>query len=289
MEALIANPAFGVSVLPLVAALGAALLIWLVAGPYRAPQIIFAAALAGMLAAYWWLEKLPRVVPVTGQEKLFYFIILLLAAGWAIDGPERRPRRLGGSARLAMFGLPALALVWVAWGPLVAGPDGPLLGEMAVLWLVAVLVHWRLQGQERAGALVGGVQLMVAAVGLAVVAAIGAAASLAALAGAVAAAMAGVLLWLYVLTLFNDERFGFGALGWLASAGVLLFIGDLLVLVTPDVNRWSLALLLLVFLADKVPSRRRSRGAMARVMNPLVLIMMAAVPVAAAVGLAMVN
>ena len=118
---------------------------------------------------------------------------------------------------------------------------------------------------------------------------IGASASLGALAGAVAAAMGGVLLWLYVMVVAHDERFGFGALGWLASAGVLLFIGDLLVLFAPDVNRWSLALLLLVFLADKVPAGRRSRGAMGRAMNPVVLTMIAAVPVVAAVGLAMLS
>lgn len=289
VEALINNPAFGASVLPLGVALGATLFIWLVAGPYRAPQIVFGAAVVGILVAYWWIERLPPVLPITGKQKLFYFIVLLLAAGWAIDGPERRPRRPGGLARLSMFGLPALALIWLAWRPLMAGPDGQLLSEMAVLWLVAVLVHWRLQGQERAGALVGGVQVLVAAVGLAIVAVIGAAASLAALAGAVAAAMGGVLLWLYIMTLMNDERFGFGALGWLACAGVLLFIGNLLVLFAPDVNRWSLALLLLVFLADKVPSGRRSRGPMARVTGPVFLTLIAALPVAAAVGLAMLT
>ncbi|MHA1564400.1 MAG: hypothetical protein ACTSX7_03715 [Alphaproteobacteria bacterium] len=288
-EALTSNPAFDATVLPLGVALAATLLIWLIAGPYRAPQIIFAAAMAGILAAYWSIENLPPVLPVTGKQKLFYFIILLLVAGWAIDGPERRQRRLSGAARLSLFGLPALALIWLAWRPLLDGPDVQLLSEMAVLWLVAVLVHWRLQGQERAGALVGGVQVLVAAAGLAVVAVIGASASLAALAGAVAAAMGGVLLWLFVKTLAYDERFGFGALGWLASAGVLLFIGDVLVLFAPDVNRWSLALLLLVFLADKVPAGRRSRGALGRAMNPVVLTMIAAVPVVAAVGLAMLS
>ena len=289
IEALTTNPAFGATVLPLGVALAATLVFWLIAGPYRAPRIIFAAAVAGILAAYWWIEKLPPVLPVTGKQKLFYFIVLLLVAGWAIDGPQRRQRKMSGFGRLAWLGLPALALIWLAWRPLLAGPDGQLLIEMAVLWLAAVLVHWRLRGQERAGALVGGVQVLVAAIGLAIVALIGASASLGALAGAVAAAMGGVLLWLYVMVVAHDERFGFGALGWLASAGVLLFIGDLLVLFAPDVNRWSLALLLLVFLADKVPAGRRSRGAMGRAMNPVVLTMIAAVPVVAAVGLAMLS
>ena len=158
IEALTTNPAFGATVLPLGVALAATLVFWLIAGPYRAPRIIFAAAVAGILAAYWWIEKLPPVLPVTGKQKLFYFIVLLLVAGWAIDGPQRRQDKMSGFGRLAWLGLPALALIWLAWRPLLAGPDGQLLIEMAVLWLAAVLVHWRLRGQERAGALVGGVQ-----------------------------------------------------------------------------------------------------------------------------------
>lgn len=289
LETLTSNPAFGATLLPLAVALAATGVIWVIGGPYRAPAIVFGAAMVGILAAYWWIEGLPPVLPTTGKQKLFYFIVLVLAVGWSIDGRERVQRRLSGLARFSMFGLPALVLIWLSWRLLLAGPDFGLLTALAVLWLAAVVVHWRLHGHERSGALVGGVQVLVAAVGLSVVALLGASASLAALAGSVAAAMGGVLLWLYITVLIRDERLGFGALGWIASAGVLLFVGDLLVLFAPDVNRWSLALLLLVFFADKVPTGRRSRGAMDRALRPVVLGIIAAVPVVAAIGLALLS
>ncbi len=288
IEALTTNPAFGASALPLGVALAVTALIWLIGGPYRAPMIVFSAAIVGIVAAFWWIEGLPPILPTTGKQKIFYLILLALAAGWAIDGREGR-RRADGLERLSLFGLPVLALIWLAWRPLVAGPDTRLLIEMAVLWLAAVAVYWRLRKQERAGALVGGVQVLVAAMGLSVVALLGASASLASLAGAVAAAMGGVLLWLFVVTVINDERFGFGALGWLACAGALLFIADVVVLFSPEVNRWSLALLLLVFVTDKVPLGRRRRGALDRAAQPVLLGLVAAVPAVAAVGVALLS
>jgi len=289
LETVTNNPAFGAVLLPLGVALVASAVLWLIGGPYRAPVIVFGAVIAGILAAYWWTQGLPPVLPVTGTQKLFYFIVLVLVIGWSIDGKEKRQRRMSGLARLSMLGLPALAVIWLSWPLLLAGADTGLLSELAVLWLAGVVVHWRLQGQERAGALVGGVQVLVAAAGLSLVALLSAAAGPAVLAGSVAAAMGGVLLWLLVMVVAQDERFGFGALGWMACAGVLLFIGDLLVLFTPEVNRGALALLLLVFLADKVPTGRRSHGVMDRAMRPVVLGVIAAVPVAAAVGLVLLE
>ena len=177
--------------------------------------------------------------------------------------------RLGGLAMMQGARLDALVVVLAAVG-----------GVLALLRLEAA-------GGRGANPLV---LLLVASVGLAGVAYVGASVSLAQLAGGIAAAAAGFLLWNWPVA-----RWRFGAMGVLAGGGafVAAAAGLALRLTGPPYLSLSLALLLLVFLAEPVAARlafgRPGGGLVARAAAPVALGLVAAVPALAAIGLAVLG
>ena len=94
-----------------------------------------------------------------------------------------------------------------------------------------------------------------------------------------------VLVWAYGASLLRDKTLAFGAAGWLAAGGTLTTLAATTVLFTEAVNRWALAVLLLVFLADavRVPV---PGGLVGRALRPLALGIVAAIPAVAAVAIA---
>ena len=277
MGALMSNPAFLGTVPALVAAL-------LVASPvvtrHRWARNAVAAIGAGFIVGFLFIEDVPPVPPVTAKQKLFFAAAVLLVAGIVLEaaGVARR------WARVVQWLAPAVVLAWLTarlWGR----PDVRLVLEFGALLVASAFVLWRLRGASGAGALGPGTQLLVAAAGFSVIAVVGGSASLAMLASSIAAATGGVLAWAYGASLMRNETVEFGAAGWLGAGGALTTLVATTVLFTEGVNRWALAVLLLVFLADRVPVPLPG-GMAGRVLRPVALGVVAAIPAAVAVGIA---
>ncbi|MDP6843158.1 MAG: hypothetical protein QGH73_15920 [Rhodospirillales bacterium] len=119
------------------------------------------------------------------------------------------------------------------------------------------------------------IMLLFAAIGVSIVALLGASASIAQLAGTLAAAIGGFLLWNWPWA-----RYPLGAAGVLGGGGVLLSLVLTLGLFSEDVSRPALGLLILIFLAPPLAARLPlGRHA---VLGPVVLGIVAAIPVAIA-------
>lgn len=281
MGALMSNPAF----LGTVPALAASVVfcIFVVVLGKGAPRAIWlmAAIIVGFVAGFIAIENLPPAVPVTAKQKLFYAAAGLLIIGGLLDQRANRGRGLW----VAQWLIPVVLLGWLTvrlWGR----PDLRLVLETLVLIGATVFVLGRLRRRSVAGALGPGVQLLFAAVGVSVVSVIGASASLGMLSSSLAAATGGALLFVYGFHVIKDRVIDFGSIGWLAGGGVLMTIVAIAVLFTEDINRWALAVLLVVFLVDLIRVPVTAEGRWSRVLQPVVLGALALVPVVVAAALA---
>ncbi len=277
MGALMSNPAFLGTVPALVAA-------FIAASPvvtrHAWARNAVAAIVVGFLIGFLFIEELPPLPPVTAKQKLFFVAVALLLLGIFFDagGIGRRT-----AVRLQWL-VPLVILAWLAWR-LLGDPDLRFAGEFIALFAASGFVLWRLRRAGDGGALGPGTQLLVAAAGFSVIAVVGGSASLGMLASSVAAATGAVLVWAYGASVLRDTKLGFGAAGWLGGGGTLMTVAATTVLFTEGVNRIALAVLLLVFLADQVPLPVPG-GLAGRVVRPVALGIVAAIPAAAAVAIA---
>lgn len=282
MDAWMSNPAFLGTVPALVAAIvvGSPLVTrngWL--------RNAVAAILVGFVIGFLFIEELPPMPPVTAKQKLFYVAAALLVLGITLDATGLSRSR---AARLQWLA-PLVILAWLSWR-LLGSPDLRFALEFVALLVASAFVLWRLRGDTVAGSQAVGVlgpgtQLLVAAGGFSIIAVVGGSASLGMLGSSMAAAAGGVLLWAYAASLLKDRILGFGAAGWLGAGGVFMTVVATTVLFTEGVNRWALAVLLLVFLANEVRVPL-PRGFAGRVVRPVVLGVVAAIPAVVAVGIA---
>ncbi|HUT47909.1 MAG TPA: hypothetical protein VM325_01100 [Alphaproteobacteria bacterium] len=270
--------------LPFVAALVLAVVIRFALGAQRGRLLAVAAAGLGFLACYWNLLGIPAFPPPASSQKVFYLALLGLVAGLAID--------LTGSGRKAghafSFTFPAIALLWLAWRTISAGPGiGDLLTVLA-LFAGSILVFWRVAAAARQAdveadprhALSPAIMVFVAATGAGLAALFGASASLSQLSIGLAFATAGFLLLAYIGYL-RGETFGFGGTGAFGAAGALIVLVAVMALFAGRVSKWALALILLVFAADFLARRVALKGKAGRLLNPFLYGAIVAIPAAA--------
>jgi hypothetical protein len=242
-------------------------------------------ALIAFLLVYALIEGLPPIFAVTAKQKLFWLAVLGGIAG-CLAGMGRRG---GASERALLVLLPAAGVLWLGERQWLRGPDTVFVVVSAILWLAGagILLRLRVTGTAAQG-FAGGVQLVVAAIGLALVALVGASASLATLAGALAAGLGGVLLLDYILLVGWGTAGGLGSVGRLGVALPLIFIAAILVLFSEGVSAIAVALLSLVFLSGRIPLRIvRGSSRFARALEPVQAGVLAAIPAAIAVGVAL--
>lgn len=285
IDAIVADPRLVGAVVPLgVGLLTAALL--QVGGARRGSGFAMVGAWLALLLVYVLIEGLPPLFAVTAKQKLFWLAVAGGIAGMAAQSGHR-----GAVERVLLVLLPAAGVLWLGERQWLRGPDTGFVVVSTVLWLggAAILLRLRATGSAAHG-FAGGAQLVVAAIGLALVALIGASASLATLAGAIAAGVGGVLLLDYGIFLATGSSTGLGPIGRLGVAMPLVLVAAILVLFAADVSDIAVALLSLVFLSGRIALRfggRASRSRWARMAEPVRVTVVAAIPAAIAVGVAL--
>lgn len=224
----------------------------------------------GGYAMFLGIPPFPSADPL---HLLPYVVLAGLVAGLAIDTISHIE-----STRLAVvLGWPAVVVVTIG---LLEMPDFATIAglPMAVLWLSAVLTYLWL-GLEHRFQSTPIVSLLVITIGLGLLAFIGGSKILTVLSGILAAAFLGsfALNW-------PAPRFAFLAVGNLGAAGAVLALAVAQALFT-NTPPFPLAILLLVLamppLAGRLPF---GTGAKA---GPIVLMVVSAIPVAAAVAIAL--
>ena len=189
-------------VLPLLIALALAGFIRVIGGPERGPRLMGVAVVAGLLFALALSAGVPRPPPSPAQ-KIFYLVILGAVVGFALD-MAGRPVRPQETLRVI---LPGLALLWLAWGQLVAGVALAELATLAALWGGGTLVFARLERAEaQAGGLSAAIMLIAAALGVAGIASLASSSAVALSAVALAAATGGLAIWGYGVWLVKRTR-----------------------------------------------------------------------------------
>ena len=239
---------------------------------------------AGLLMAFVQLRGIPSLPPNSAPEKLFYLITLGGLIGVALD-LLGRPPLIG---RLAFVLFPAICLAWFGLRPLLAGPDVWLLIKLALMWAGAAIVLWQIcVATARCGALAGAILILATAVGAAGVAALAPFIGVTLLCASVAAVAGATALWAYGARVLARAPMTIGATSLLGAAGGLVATVLLLVLFTASVSTAGAALLIAVPFAGLVAEPLLVGGGIGRrVFGPVLLTVVAAVPAAAAIGLA---
>lgn len=264
---------------PFVAGLAIALL---GRGRSHAPVWLAAALGLGLLTGWLWLEGLPHFPPPAAKAKLPYLIAAALGLALVGESLWARP------AAPAVAGAGAVAaLVWLAWRPLQAGPDGALLLRLALVAAGTLLVF---EGTRRAaardGALGAAIPLATTGAGLGGVALLGASATLGLFAGSVAAAAGGIATGLYAAQLVGRTTAGGASLAWVGAAALGGLVA-VLALFTPKVSVAALAVLALgPWAGETLRGWAPGTGAAVRALRPVLLTLGCALPPLAAVGLA---
>lgn len=264
-----------------------AVLVRLIGGARQGARFVMVATVIAFLVTYAVVEGVPAFPATGAKQKVFFLGVVGLVLGLWLDVRGR----VAAVERIAIVVFPAVGLLWMAQRSLSFGIDIEILLRLVALWAVSVMVLWRLsQTGARGDIMVPGVQVLVASVGVSVVALVGASASLAQLSGGLAAAMGGVLVLAFVALVLFGSRYGFGAVGLFGAGGTLLALSYVLVLFTEDASPWALAILSAIFLTDLVPLKIRfGSGAVQRALQPVALTIIAAIPAAIAIGVAVVT
>lgn len=265
------DPLAQTAALPLATALIAALLIRLLGGPGRGAALAGAGIALGFVAAYVMLVGAPSSEPRGAAQKLVYIAIAGLAIGLLID-LWRAPGWIAWTARLAW---PTLALAWLAENHLAQATmeTWMLLGP---IWLAAMAIMLRLERAARHD-IDAGVLMLVLSLGLGSIALLGRSPVFAQLGFALAAATGG-----FLLLNWPKPHFAMGSAVLIGGGVTLAAIGAILALFT-RAERWALAILLLVLVADPLCRRLLPKSGPWR--TPLLAIA-AAVPALAAIAVA---
>ncbi|MDX1653603.1 MAG: hypothetical protein R3310_00180 [Candidatus Competibacteraceae bacterium] len=278
---LLQNPLFQAVLAPLLACALAAVVLGLLTGG----RALLGVALAvGFATGYLLMEGLPPFPPPAAKQKVFYLVLLGGLTGAALDWRARPPWILWALALL----WPVLILLWLAWRRLTGGLDGTFWLTVLLLWMGAALVLGRLvqvaQGRDGLEALV---LLLVTAVGASGVAMGAASLTLALQFAALAAACGALALWGWINRFRHLPPPPFAAAALLAGGGTLVALAGVLGLYTFQISYPAMALLLLIPFAHLLLDRLPLGGeGTARVLGPVVLAVLTAVPAAAAVALA---
>ncbi len=261
--------------LPLVVTLAACGLLRLIGGESRGPLAASAAVSIGFLAAYVAISGVPLFPPRASSQKLAYLVLAGLALGLVID-LLRPGHRASWAAILVASGL---GIAWLAW-PRLGSADPAIVITFALVWMGSAMALVRLHA-IRGRASDATVVLFAAALGLAAISLLGRTASYAQLGGALAAAAGGFLLWNWPVA-----RFPFGAAAVLGAGGAFAAMGTNVIFYTQS-SLFAMACLLPVFfvgvVADRLPIPRGSSG---QALRPVVLAVLASIPVGAAVSIA---
>ena len=239
---------------------------------------------AGLLVAFVQLRGMPSLPPNSAPEKLFYLITLAGLIGVALD-LLGSPPLIG---RIAFILFPAICLAWFSLRWLLAGPDVELLIKLALMWAGAAIFLWQIRDATASGgALAGAILILATAVGAAGVAALAPFIGVTLLCASVAAVAGATALWAYGARVLVGASMTIGATSLLSAAGGLVATVLLLVLFTTSVSTAGAALLIVVPFARLVAEPLLLGGAIGRrVFGPVLLIAVAAVPAAGAIGLA---
>ena len=253
----------------------------------RRGDLAMLGALVAFLLVYALIEGLPPLLAVTAKQKLFWLACAGGVAGLAAGAGARS----GVLERSLLVLLPAAGLLWLGERQWLRGPETGFAVAALALWLGSAAILLRLRATGTAGnGFAAGAQLVVAAAGLALVALIGASASLATLAGALAAGLGGVLALDYLVFLAAGRPTALGAAGRLGVAAPLCWIAAILVLYGDGVSPVAVALLSLVFLSGRIPLRiGRASAWLTRAGEPVRATLLAAIPAALAVGVALLQ
>jgi hypothetical protein len=285
LDRIVADPLLVGAAVPLIVGLVVAAVAHVAVG--RRGGLAMLGALAAFLLVFALIEGLPPFSAVTAKQKLFWLACIGGGAG-LVAGVTGRGSTL---ERALLVLLPAAGLLWLGERQWLRGPDTGFVVASLALWLgaAAILLRLRATGPAVHG-FAGGVQLAVAAIGLALIALIGASASLATLAGALAAGLGGVLLVDYLAFLVAGRTSGLGAVGRLGVAAPLLFVAAILVLFGDGISLFAIAALALVFLSGRIPLRFGIGGMrLARAAEPVRATLLALLPAAVAVGIALLE
>lgn len=255
-------------------------------GGKRGDLLAGAGVVGAALIGYELFAGQPEFPPPASTQKLFYLIAFGGLVGMFVDLLDRRPTL----DRVALIVVPAVAVLWLAWRQLTAGPDGTTIATMLAIWLVIVIWLWRLgDAADKGGAVAGAVLLIAAAVGIAGVAFIAPSATLPLFAALLAAAAGGLALWSFGALIVGGSRIGFPRAALLGIGGGLGVVAHILVSFTPNTNIFALAGVVLVPFVEPVARRIKiGSGRTAEIAAPVVLGIVAAIPALAAIGLAYV-
>jgi hypothetical protein len=240
-------------------------------GPLLAGGAIALAFSAGYLARL----GVPDFPPDAAMQKLVFIAALGFVIGFFVDifqGVERD--------RLPMILVwPVLVVAWIGWRE-VLNYTGQVGVTMAVSWAFGAFIMIRLTGQPEESKSAPAFMLLFATIGVGILAVIAHSPMIAQLAAALATGTIGFLLWNWPVV-----RYPLGAMGALGGGGVLLGLAVNLGLFAESVSRPALAVLILVFvappLAARLPLGRHP------VLGPMVLAIVAAIPVLIAVVIAL--
>ncbi|HEY7608452.1 MAG TPA: hypothetical protein VIF14_04400 [Alphaproteobacteria bacterium] len=295
IESLLGDPVGQTAAVPFVIGFVLALIARLAGGAVWGHRLAAIGIGAGFFAAYYLIHNgVPAFPPAATGQKAFYVAGASLALGLALD--------LAGLARagghLFAFVLPAAALYWLRQPQIAAGAGGALVATLAVLFLASIIVYWRQAASARgsdtdeasSAALFPAIQVLVAAIGLGGIALLGISLAFGSLAMALAAATGGYLLASYLVHLVSGRALGYGATGafgaggvWLALAYAAVFAAD------APIKLVLIGVVALAFAADFIVRElalSAGTGAAARLLQPLVYGLLAALPPAAALAYA---
>lgn len=269
MSDLLANPAVQSGALPFLTALVvAALLGFSGAAPSRFAGL---AVLAGFLVAYVITIGLPPLPPKSSGQKIAYLALLGGLTGFTLQLAQVH------SGRRALVGLivSALAISWLGWRKLAAGPS-PDHVTMALILVGAAIALFTTERQSEDGA-DKTVPLLVVSFAFAGIAFYGASASMAQNAGALAAALGGLLILNW-----PKRRFGLDATARMTGVVTLIALITQMALFT-KAPQWIPALLIPALFADRLADRFiPHESATASLVRPVVIALLAAAPAAAA-------
>lgn len=269
----IQHPAFTSVLLPLIIALLVTGILRMVGGSGRGARSAGAATGIALLATLVLLLGIPDWPPRGGMQKLPYIVCAGILLGLFFDLRSFQTRMLFPASVLWLAGI----YLWLSWTQLDRSETWWLMGGLALATLVLLprVTITPERGLRRA------VMFLVAAVGLGVIAVVSGSLVIGQLSLALAAAIGGFALWNW-----PKARYPFAAAALFGSGLPLLALAALTLLLT-DAPPWALVPLVLVFFSDLVSTRLPAgRGASRDVLQPIYLALVAAMPAALGIALA---
>lgn len=290
-QGLLGDPVGQMAIVPFAVGFLLALIVRIAGGAVWGHRLAAFGIGAAFFVAYYLIHNgVPAFPPSATGQKAFYVAAASLALGLVLDLAGLT--RAGG--HLFAFLVPAGALYWLRQPQIAAGPGAALIVTLALLFLASIIVYWRQAASARgsdtdeasSAALFPAIQVLAAATGLGGIALLGISLAFGSLAMALAAATGGYLLVSYLVHLVTGRAIGYGAIGafgagglWLALAYAAVFAAD------APIKLVLIGVVALAFAADFIVRELAlsvGTGAGARLLQPLVYGLLAALPSAAA-------